>query len=161
MIDTKIILNRFKEELNKRMLERGDKYKQVALFTRTSNHEMLEYLQGDSFPEIWSLVLIADYLGCSVDEMLGYSNSHATDCKKIPASNVFYSRNIFADYFREHLIKRMSDKHIDVNELAALSGITKTRIEMYVSVHRWVPSVPYFLRICDALDCTPTDLLGY
>lgn len=163
MIDTKEILWKFAEELNARMIENGVTYRQVAYAARVTKGSVVHYKSGNTFPEPWTLALIADYLGCSVDELLGYPNPHifARTRRWIPAIERFPNWDAFADYFRERLSDLMNAKHMTAEELAKNIGASTRTIDMYLSVHRWTPDTPSFLRICDALDCTPSDLLGY
>ena len=163
MEDTKLVLEEFRKELNYRLEEKGVSYKQAALSTRVTNSEMLKYLQGRSFPELWSIVLIADYLECSVNELFGYPKTscfRAVDRDSV-ATIEFPNRDIFDDYFRDRLRMFMAYLEVSVAELSDRSGITEETIKMYLSVHRWVPRVTELLKLCDALNITPSDLLGY
>lgn len=153
----------FTQEFNERMDAKGVTYRQVAYAARVTKGSVAHYKLGNTFPEPWTLILIADYLECSVDELFGYSEPHIPKVgrRKVPAVEVFPNWDPFADYFRERLIKFMEERNMSSIDLAELSGISVRTIEMYLSVHRWTPKTPDLLRICDALDCTPSDLLGY
>lgn len=121
---------------------------------------MSRYKNGVCFPDLWTLVLIADYLKCSTSELLGYSD-HLSLEHRYDAGELYTNEDIFIDYFRDRLRQQMRLEHISSEQLADRSEIPLKTIEMYLSVHRWIPSVPEFLRICSSLECTPSDLLGY
>lgn len=53
----------------------------------------------------------------------------------------FSDEDEFKDYFRERLIFMMTEKNLGVNELARKSRVSIDTIEMYLSIHRWVPCV--------------------
>ena len=142
------------------MLERGVTYRQAALAVGVTKGAFVHYKSGICFPELFVLVRIANYLNCSVDELLGYISGRTMRLNK-SMNDDFSDEDEFKDYFRERLIFMMTEKNLGVNELARKSRVSIDTIEMYLSIHRWVPCVIDFLYICDALDCTPSDLLGY
>lgn len=160
MTNSRDVLVTFSEELNRLMQDRNVTYRQVALAARVTRTQMSRYKSGACFPDLWTLVLIADCLKCSVSELLGYSDSLPME-HRFNASELYTNEDIFADYFRDRLQQRMRSEHVNSQQLSAKSGISINHIEMYVSVHRWVPRISEFLCICSALECTPSDLLGY
>ena len=160
-MNTKDALLIFSTELNKRMEDKGVTYRQVALASRVTRGSMVHYKSGNSFPELYTLVLMADYLDCSVDDLLGHHSGYILPDREISIQNRFADEDEFADYVRTRLFDYMKLKHMDAEELARLTAISAKTIEMYLSVHRWVPRVPELLQICESLECTPSELLGY
>lgn len=160
MTNSRDVLITFSEELSQRLVEKGVGYRQAALATRVSRENMFRYKSGYSFPKLWTLVLIADYLKCSVNELLGYPCYFGVE-HKYDATELYPNESIFMDYFRDRLQQQMRLEHINSQQLAMKTGFTIDTIERYLSVHRWVPQMPDFLILCDALDCTPSDILGY
>ena len=160
MLNLELIKKTFTIELNDRIRTEGTTCKQVALDLRISKGTFLSYASGKCFPSIYSLVKIAIYLNCTVDDLLGYitdPNTHLND--RVDAD--FSNEDEFKDYFRDRLMTVMDRVRMSIDKLAYNSKVSAKTIEMYLSVHRWVPQVPDLLRICDALDCTPSTLLGY
>ena len=160
MLNLDLIKKTFAIELNDRIREEGTTCKQAALDLRISKSAFLSYAAGKCFPSIYPLVKIAIYLNCTVDDLLGYitdPNTHLNDRVDVD----FYNEDEFKDYFRDRLITMMDRARMSIDGLAYNSKVSAKTIEMYLSVHRWVPQVPDLIRICDALDCTPSDLLGY
>ena len=160
MIDARDALAIFSEELQRIMQDRNVTHRQLALAARVTRERMSRYKNGVCFPDLWTLVLIADYLKCSVSELLGYSDRLSLE-HNYNAGELYTNEDVFIDYFRDRLLQQMRLEHISAEQLSERSGLSLNNIEMYLSVHRWVPRVPDFLAICSALDCTPSDLLGY
>lgn len=160
MIDTRDALATFSEELTRMMILRGVTHRQVALAARVTRESMSRYKNGVCFPHLWTMALIADYLKCSVSELLGYSDSLSLS-HEYNAAKLYTNEDIFIDYFRDRLRQQMRIEHVSSEQLAEKSCLPLKDVEMYLSVHRWVPRVPEFLAICSALDCTPSELLGY
>lgn len=160
MIDARDALTIFSEELRHIMQDKNVTHRQVALAARVTRERMSRYKNGVCFPDLWTLVLIADYLKCSVSELLGYSDRLSLE-HSYNAGKLYTNEDIFIDYFRDRLRQQMRIERINSEQLAERSEIPLKTIEMYLSVHRWIPHVPEFIAICSALDCTPSDLLGY
>ena len=163
MIDTRNVLMDFTNELRSRIEYNGLTYRQVAFEARITRTKMNEYKFGRTFPELWNLLLIADCLDCSIDELLGYSKTGFAELRnsKVRVINVMPNNDVFADFFRMRLERYMQNNRITVADLSKRSGFKESTLEMYLSVHRWVPRTADFIKLCDSLDCTPSNILGY
>ena len=161
MVNSKSILITFSEVLRTKMADFNLSNRRLAIGSRVTSEKISGYRNAVCFPKIWTLVLIADYLECSVDELLGYSNFGHHNAYGKCASDVFQNEDVFADYFRNRLLSTMNVKGMTSYELSLKSRCSENTINMYLSVHRWTPQVPVFLNLCDALECTPSELLGY
>lgn len=160
MINTRDALMTFSEELTKKMISRGVTHRQVAFAARVTRESMSRYKNGVCFPRLWTMVLIADYLKCGVSELLGYSDGLSLS-HEYNAARLYTNEDVFIDYFRDRLMQQMRIEHVNSEQLAEKSGLSLKDVKMYLSIHRWIPTVPEFLHICSALNCTPSDLLGY
>ena len=161
MVNSKSVLVTFSEVLRTKMAEINLSNRRLAIASRVTSEKISSYRTESCFPKLWTLVLIADFLECSVDELLGYSSSEHTDAYRKYESDVFPNEDVFADYFRNRMLSMMGIKGMTSHELSLKSGCSENTIDMYLSVHRWTPQVPVFLNLCDALECTPSELLGY
>ena len=161
MVNSKSILITFSEVLRTKMADFNLSNRRLAIGSRVTSEKISGYRNAGCFPKLWTLVLIADYLECSVDELLGYSNFGHHNAYEKCASDVFQNEDVFADYFRNRLLSTMNVKGMTSYELSLKSRCSENTINMYLSVHRWTPQVPVFLNLCDALECTPSELLGY
>ena len=160
MVNVRDVRITFAEELNTRMQEKGVTYRQTALAAGVTKGAFIHYKSGNCFPELFTLIRIANYLNCSVDSLLGYRSDGRLRLNT-DIGGGFFNEDKFKDYFRERFATMLKRARMSVDELTCKSLVSIETIEMYLSVHRWVPQVPDLLRICDALDCTPSDLLGY
>ena len=161
MVNNKSVLVTFSEALRTKMAEFNLSNRRLAIASRVTSEKISSYRTEECFPKLWTLILIADFLECSVDELLGYSSFEHTDTYRKYASDVFQNEDVFADYFRNRMLSMMGIKGMTSHELSLKSGCSENTINMYLSVHRWTPQVPVFLNLCDALECTPSELLGY
>ena len=162
MVDTKLILQWFSRELIERMEEKGITYRQLAFGSRTMPHNIMDYMQAKNFPNPWTLVLMAEQLGCSVDELLGYEDSgFVRSHKKESLFSKYPSEDSFTPYLRDCMVKQMKDEKMTAETLSQLSGVNLQTINRYLCVHSGIPQMPNLLRICDALRCTPSELIGY
>lgn len=65
----------FTNRLNQLLVDKQITAYKVAKSTGISQGLMNEYKNGVKFPTIQNLIKIADYLGCSVDYLLGRTNN--------------------------------------------------------------------------------------
>ena len=161
MVNSKNVLITFSEILRTKMAEFNLSNRKLAIASRVTSEKISSYRTESCFPKLWTLVLIADFLECSVDELFGYSTFERPNTYRKYASEVFPNEDVFADYFRIRLLSMMGIKGMTSHELSLKSGCSENTIDMYLSVHRWTPQVPVFLNLCDALECTPSELLRY
>ena len=162
MVDTKIILQVFSQELIERMEARGVTHRQLAFDSRTKPLNILGYMRGDSFPNAWTLVLMAECLECTVDDLLGYEdNGFVKKHNNARAFDIYPDEDSFTPYLRERIIQRMKQMRMTAEELARESGVTYVTINRYLCVHSGLPRTNNLLYICEALDCTPSELIGY
>ena len=162
MIDSYTVLRWFANELNERMIKERITARQLSYVTRLSLRSINGYLDGNSFPNMWSLSLMAEQLHCTVDDLLGYKKSRSLSrTKRAPLKTTFTNEDAYTMYLRECVKDRMQTLGIDAKELAQISGVSYSSINRYLCVHSGLPQTHAFLHICDALDCTPSELSGY
>lgn len=162
MVDTNVILQWFSEELVTRMEDKGITHRQLALNSRSMPHNIMGYIRGESFPSPWRLVLIAECLECTVDELLGYEDSGFNYRRqKERVFNKYPNEDLFTPYLRDKIIQRMRKMRMSEEELAERSGIKLQTIKKLLCVHSGAPQVPSLLRICDGFKCTPSELIEY
>ena len=146
-------------ELRERMADEKVKAAELCKYCDVTKSAMSQYIYGHSFPDPWRLVLIAERLNCSVNDLLGYVEFEDESARS--ASKTFPGENHFAEHLAIRIARRMERLGYDHETLANVTGISLETIERYFG--RWpeLPRTDKFLRICDALDCTPSELLGY
>ena len=162
MTQEKHMIRIFSEELNNRMGEFRISDRDLALYCHISETNIPGYRNGDRVPNLWCLVLIAERFECSVNDLLGfYETKCVSDFNSMKASDTFSVRNPFEDYLSKRILHRMTSMHVDIETLSDLSGVSLATIKCWIGNHPRLPRTIQFLRICDVLDCIPSDLLGY
>ena len=162
MVDANLIVHWFGNELTERMNAKGVTHRQVAFATHVAPMSVLDYMEGAHFPSPWSLVLMAEYLGCTVDELLGYESRCSNNYHKMaPAAALYRDEDSFTPYLRGRIVQKMNELKMSEEELARRSGVNIQTIKKYLCVHSGSPRMINLLRLCDAFKCTPSELMGY
>lgn len=155
-------LHIFTKELHERLETSGLTYRELAFRARCAPSRVQMYLRGSNFPNLWTLALISEALDCTMDDLLGCCSKN--NSRIIHADSPFKrftDEFDFALHFKECLSAKMNCLNMTQEALAGLTGFGKHRIYRYLSLGYPMPHLAQTLIICDALDCTPSDLLGY
>ena len=124
-----------------------------------SLHTVHSCRSGERFPNPWQMTLLAEYFDCTVNELLGFQIVEEPYRKS--ASRMFPGENHFAEYIANRIIQRTYEVDVTLEEMSSRTGIGADTIRQ--SLCRWpkLPKMAYLIAIADALDCTPSELLGY
>lgn len=163
MLNKNEVMKTFGKRFTRYMVEHDLRDVDMARLLNMSSMNMPAYRNGTRLPNPWYLVLIAEKFDCTVNELLGYSPYYIkyTHARK-PATKTFTSINRYEVYFRDRLVEMMRARNIDATELAILVDKAETTVQnTWLGSRPRLPDINNLLRICDALDCTPSDLLGY
>ena len=163
MIDEKKIRSWYAAEVKERMEDAGLEPYRIAYLCQVKHDYVYGYLQGKPFPKLWNLILLAECLDCSVNDLLGYDEIDDVDVyERLLASRTYIDETDFAEHFSKRFARIMDEQCILAEDLHKRTGISLAAIEHWLGEEPVaLPTVLNLLRICDALDCTPTDLLGY
>lgn len=153
----------FETEVKERMEDAGLKPYHISSMCKIEHGRIYGYLKGSPFPRVWKIILLAELLNCSVNDLLGYEEVDDLNVyETFLASETYLDEDEFATRFSKRLVRVMDETFTTPEELHKETGIPLTNIEYWVGNNPdSLPSVSQLIRICDALDCTPTDLLGY
>lgn len=159
MVDIIDIRDSFGRRLRMLMAEEKVRSSDVARYCQMSVNTVYDCRNGVRLPNPWQMVLLAEYFDCSVNELLGFQV--VEDINRTRASRMFPGENHFAEYVANRIIQRTYEKDITIEEISQCTGIGANTIRQ--SLCRWpkLPKMAYVIFIADALDCTPSDLLGY
>lgn len=153
----------FAAELKDRMDE--NKFRPYHLMTlcKMTETEILECLEGTTLPGLYSLVMMADRLECTVDDLLGYDEPDEPDVyERYAASSMFFTESQYAVCLADRARQYLENRFMCVSDLAKKLELTPSACQRWFSRTRpHLPSTARFLQICEALDCTPSELLGY
>ena len=162
MNDIKEIRYRFSNELQTRMDKLGIKECHISFNCRCRSTAVHEYLAGDCLPNLWTLSLLAEYLNCTVNDLLDLGTvCDVRNLEDICAFDTFKDEDSFAVHVRDRILARMKELNMNREELARLTGFSLKSIERWLWLYPHLPQVMKFLEISAVLDCTPSDLLGY
>lgn len=163
MINKDKIMRTFGERFTEYMVEHNLRDIDMAKLLNMSSMNMPAYKNGARLTNPWYLVLIAEKFDCTVNDLLGFNRYRISSCaEREPASKIFSSINRYEIYFKNRLADMMKNRSVSISELARLVNKTEGTIRnVWLGNQPVIPNVYSFLDVCDALDCTPSDLLGY
>lgn len=163
MVDEKKVRDWFAQEVKERMEDAGLASYQIAYYCRVKHENIYGYLQGRPFPKLWNTILLAECLDCSVNDLLGYDEIDDVNVyERLLASTTYRDELDFSEHFAKRLVRMLDDNATLPKDLSKHTGIGLSAIEKWAGdVPVALPSVLNLLRICSALECTPSDLLGY
>lgn len=150
-------------EVNERMEDAGLAPNQIAHLCQLKYEAVYGYLQAKPFPKVWNLILLAECLDCSVNDLLGYDELDDVDVyEKRLASKLYFGELEYAIHFSRRLLRIMEERSLMPEQMRDRTGIGIAKIRDWISDRpESLPSVLNLLRLADALNCTPSDLLGY
>lgn len=163
MLDKNKIMRTFGERFTKYMIEHDLRDTDMARLLNMSSMNMPAYKNGTRLPNPWYLVLIAEKFDCTVNDLLGYDGYYVKNkFTREPATTKFTSLNRYELYFRDRLAGMLRVRDVSVSELAALVNKTEGTVRnTWLGTRPRLPDINNLLHICSALNCTPSDLLGY
>lgn len=150
-------------EVNDLIKDSGADVYQISKFCRFRPDYTRRYLQGKPFPKLWNLILLAEYFGCSVNDLLGYEEVDDINVfERFLASKTYLGEDEFAVRFRNRLVRMMDESCASADDIHNYTKISMSAIESWIGEKpETLPSVMQLVHICDAIECTPSDLLGY
>lgn len=162
MINMKDVRACFAEELRTRMEDEGLEISDISEYCNLSQDKVKFCLQLGSLPDPWTLIFMADCLWCTVNDLLGYGvPKDPAELLTCQVSSFFSDKREYATCFSSKLRRHMNEKGLSVEDLSCRADVNIRALRQWISTNPSLPKTPDLLCICDALDCTPSDLLGY
>lgn len=158
MIDELIIRKHFSDYMIRRMTELEIRPWYVAYYSETCENTFRQYLKGLRLPPPITLILMAELFDCSVNDLLGYESYYTAPRHRLFDSGL--DADSVAVYFKEQMMIFMEYKDMSLDDLASCIRVDVMRLHNHMKRHT-LPDTATILHICDALDCTPSELLGY
>lgn len=156
----KWFLKTMQEEMDFRNLTLSD----VSRICMISRDKLNNYMQGRSLPNPYILIKLADCFECTVNDLLDFDEPDEDSLLGYDPYDIFEDEDEFILHVRNRIARYMEDSHVSIELLAERTGFNKRTIKYWLCMFKNKPKqirTSDFLRICDALDCTPSDLLGY
>lgn len=162
MINLKAIGMQFAEELFRRMEDEGLSAKGLADYCHVSKNKIEFCIQLGSLPDVWTLILMADCLWCTVDDLLGYSGlGDPEELLKYQAIEAFSDKREYAERISSKIRRHTRDIGLTTEDLASSADVNVYALRQWISITPSIPHTSDLLRLVDALNCTPSDLLWY
>ena len=131
----------------------------IAYYSEVSETTLRNYLKEKSIPSVIVLIKIAELFECSVNDLLGYDHREFIRRERIFDSYID-SPNVVA-YFWDKVEQYMKEKRIFGLEALALESFMSSYTLIFDKENGVLPKLVNIIKLCDTLDCTPSDLLGY
>lgn len=153
----------FVAEVKERMTELDLRPYHLVRLCKIKEDRIDSHLRGDTFPGLFSLVLMAEHLECTVNDLLGFEEIEEIDIyERYLASDMFFTESQYATCLSDRVRRYLEERNMT---LAGLAKQTEFRLE---TVRHWfsktrphLPPTVKFLKVCEILECTPSELLGY
>ena len=146
----------FVEYAKQIMNDRGIRPWYAAYYVEVNDTTFGQAMKGQRFLGPIKLIMIAELFECTVNEMLGYESVDVPTRTRLFDSG-FDTKKVI-DYFSDRLSEKVN--RIDIDELARAIKLTVPTVTRYIEGDM-LPDTAILIRICDYLDCTPSELLGY
>lgn len=148
------IKEHFSKYVLREMEERELKHWYVAYYADTCEPFLRSCLKLKNLPRVDSLVLIAELLECTVNDLLGF------DHVEVPEHEGYFSPGAYSKPIVNYFIDQLTARGLDVSRLYFDEPTSR---EIFASCLRVckLPSTDIFLQVCENLNCTPSELLGY
>jgi hypothetical protein len=148
----------FSDYVSRMMDERDIRPWYVAYYSETYDGVLRSCLKMARLPGPITLIMMAELFECTVNDLLGY------DYVEVEKRDYLFdsgrdTKHVL-NYFREQLRGKLEESDIDPNEKVQFSECRTTTIGRLVECG-CVPDTPVLIQICDILNCTPSELLGY
>lgn len=155
-----VVARYFGRELSDRIKTRELPLDYIAKYCRISMSSLKECLRGERLATPWQLILMAEELHCTVNDLLGFGYFYNGGAQR--ASNIPQGEYRVAERMWDEIIQRMNESDMTPDEMAEYAGVHLTTMRTWLGgSHNSFPKTFPLIRIADALDCTPSDLLGY
>jgi DNA-binding Xre family transcriptional regulator len=159
MVNSENIKETLSRELKTRMTEQSIRLSTLANYCDVSPDRIAEYKSGQVLPSPWVLVLMAERLGCSANELLGYKRYVTT--RMNTAQDSFPGENHYAEFVSYNLIQAVNNSKIYPDELSRSTGIGINTVNKWFTRWPCLPRTGHLVMVAEALGCTPSELLGY
>lgn len=154
----------FKDDLKDLMDYNEVTVSDISKYCEISTQKFNNYLYGRTLPQLWTLVRIADFLETTTNELLDFDEADDDSLLSYDPYSLFEDEEEFVIHVRNRIKQYMLDNNIDISYLSEETGFNRLTIKRWLGLsgnRNDLPRTADFIVICDALGCTPSDLLGY
>jgi DNA-binding Xre family transcriptional regulator len=153
----------FAIEVKERMDEMELRPYHLRSLCKMTESNVYSCLSGTTLPNLFNLVLLAECLECTVNDLLGYDELEETDVyERYTASTIFFEESQYAVCLADRMRRYLEDRFMTLADLAKNTEMDTNMLRRWFSKTRpHLPPTKKFLHICNTLGCTPSELLGY
>lgn len=142
MVDIDSTLDWFSSELKRRMNYLKLWPRDVSYHCKVSSSSMNNYLQGKTFPSPWTLILIADLLETTVNELLDFDEPDEDSLVGYDPFSIFDDEDEFAIHVSNRVKLWMVESDIDIFKLSERTGFTRRTIRRWFGLSDKQPELP-------------------
>lgn len=153
MIDYKI-REHFSKYVTREMTEREVRPWYVAYYGETSEPFLRSCIKMKKLPRIDSLIMIAELFECTVNDLLGF------DPVNVDTRTELFNSGIDNRHVVKRLKEQLDERGFDADSFKFNESNMDFEFNRCMRLNR-LPDTDAFLQICSALNCTPSELLGY
>lgn len=144
----------FAERLKQGIEEHDLRLWYVAYYADTSEAFLRSCLKLKKLPRLDSLILIAELFHCTVNELLGF------ELVDVKSRTEPFNPGLDTQYVVNYFVRELLERDFEWDEFQFNEHDMDVDFRRCIRNRRF-PSTDAFLQICSALECTPSDLLGY
>ena len=148
------IKEHFAECLKQGIKEHDLKLWYVAYYADMSEAFLGSCLKLKKLPRLDSLILIAELFHCTINELLGFK-SVDVESRTEP-----FNSGLDTKYVVNYFVRELLERDFEWDEFQFNEHGMDIDFKRCIKARRF-PSTDAFLQICSALNCTPSELLGY
>lgn len=158
MVSAYVYRRYFADYVAKCMKEREIHPWYVAYYSEMCDTTFRSCLKAAKLPKITSLIMIAELFECTVNELLGYEYVAVESRDRLFDSGL--DTRHLSEYFNSQIERKMEELNMTTLDLASACECSEHIVNNRLK-YRTLPDTAAMLQICDALDCTPSELLDY
>lgn len=154
----------FAEEMRRQMKNKGVSLTDVSKDCNIKRDKLNNYMQQRSLPGPDILIILATYFECYVNDFLDFDEPDDAELLYYEPDELFEDEDELMTHISNRMRRIMEDRRIDIAELSDITGYNAYTIRHWLGMHRRRPGLFRtfdLLVLCSALECTPSDLLGY
>ena len=105
---------------------------------------------------------MSEHLECSINELFGIdADDVELDYEKYLVTEMFRNEYEYAHCVSDRILHLILRDGITLDEFSVQSGINKDALKRWAGDRPKLPRTGDIIRLCNILNCTPSDLLGY
>lgn len=148
------IKEHFSNYVSREMNDRELRPWYVAYYGETSEAFLRSCIKLKKLPRLDSLIMIAELFECTVNDLLGFEPI------ELKSHNGVFNSGIESKHVAKYFMEQAESRGFELDKFEFDEPCMEIEFRRSIRLHR-LPDIDVFLQICEALECTPSELLGY